>query len=203
MAFAAAALPFVARPLTNAVGRAADNPAKAAQTLMQAGCVVAGTAWVVCGIIGYMREQSGNIQPAAYVAAMPGGITPGSQGGGNGSTSSNGKVKALDKSGTVDQWIFDGYKLSGKFPNTESNRAKTKSLVQSESGGNPNAIGYKPTAYGYAKGLTQIVKPTWQTYAPKGYKDFDKYWSYPRINVATSLNIQKAQYGRVLSQGPY
>lgn len=174
--------------------------------MMQFGVIVTAGAWIIFGLYGWRLSVAGEPEVTRVYDTTTqgwglGAVAPSS--GAPPQRAGDGVANSGDTStaGTVDDWIKDGFALSGAFPYNPTNHATLKGRIMQESGGDPNAVNnWDINAINGtpSKGLIQIIDPTWRANAPSQYKDFNKYWSKPRINVATSLNYMKAQYGYIV-----
>lgn len=193
-------LPLVGRTAGAVLGGAQSDPRAFVRGILQGFVVLGGASWIVFGLNGrriakQMEEGKDRIFDAAAFEFSGGGALGAKPDGGGGNAG------AESKKGSVDDWIRDGFKISGAFPYSDQGHNAMHTRIMQESGGDPNAVNNwdsNSAAGTPSKGLVQIIKPTWEANAVPGYENFDKWWAYPRLSVATSLNYMKARYGYIV-----
>lgn len=129
-----------------------------------------------------------------------GGLGGGSGGdygsGGGGGVGSSGGPPAGPPPGNVDQWIREAIKIlqANGLPVTEENIDEIWTIIQHESGGDPNAINNwdSNAAKGTpSKGLMQTIDPTFDSYALPGHNDV---WN-PVDNIIAGVRYTFDRYG--------
>lgn len=99
-------------------------------------------------------------------------------------------TKGVEQWRTLVEWAL---KKTGQY--SAANVQRTLYQMQTESGGNPNAINLwdSNAKKGIpSKGLMQVIEPTFKAYAAKGY---DKNVYDPASNILASINYAVARYG--------
>lgn len=205
---AALAAPLVGA-LTSSLARLQADPVGTAKRYLQVTVVVGGSLFVIFAIGGRaIAKQIEDGKDRTFDAGafeFEGPKDQANSSGGDGGSSGRGKkingVDPLDTSGGIGDWAKDGFKISGAFPATDANLNAFIARGMQESGGNRMAVNNWDSNAKRgtpSKGVWQIIDPTWRANAVKGYEDFNKYWMYPRLSAATSLNYMKKEYGYVV-----
>ncbi|WP_246155307.1 WXG100 family type VII secretion target [Saccharopolyspora hirsuta] len=125
-----------------------------------------------------------------------GGESGGSGGGGGGGLGPSGGPPAGPPPGNVQEWIREAIKIlqANGIPVTEDNIDEIWTIIQKESGGNPNAINDwdSNAAKGTpSKGLMQCIDPTFQSYKLPGHDDI---WN-PVDNIIAGVRYTFDRYG--------
>ncbi|MDA3629869.1 transglycosylase SLT domain-containing protein [Saccharopolyspora sp. WRP15-2] len=120
----------------------------------------------------------------------------GSGGGGGGGLGPSGGPPAGPPPGNVQEWIKEAIKIlqANGIPVTEDNIDEIWTIIQKESGGNPNAINDwdSNAAKGTpSKGLMQCIDPTFQSYKLAGHDDI---WN-PVDNIIAGVRYTFDRYG--------
>lgn len=120
----------------------------------------------------------------------------GSGGGGSGGLGSSGGPPAGPPPGNIDQWIREAIRIlqANGIPVTEENIDEIWTIIQHESGGDPNAINDwdSNAARGTpSKGLMQCIDPTFDSYALPGHSDI---WN-PVDNIIAGVRYTFDRYG--------
>jgi hypothetical protein len=132
---AARGIPVVGGLAANALGRITSNPAKAAQQFLQVCFIASAGSWVVFGVLGFIREDSGKIQPDAYIASAPSGLTPeGAQGDPSSGSGGEGNV-----SGSAVNQMKQGAKAAG-VPESWASSPALWNILKWENGTRKNHI---------------------------------------------------------------
>ncbi|RKT84678.1 WXG100 family type VII secretion target [Saccharopolyspora antimicrobica] len=125
-----------------------------------------------------------------------GGSGGGESGGGGGGLGPSGGPPAGPPPGNVQEWIREAIKIlqANGIPVTEDNIDEIWTIIQKESGGNPNAINDwdSNAAKGTpSKGLMQCIDPTFQAYKLAGHDDI---WN-PVDNIIAGVRYTFDRYG--------
>lgn len=131
-----------------------------------------------------------------------GGEAGGATGSGSGGLGSSGGPPAGPPPGNVDQWIKDAIRAlrEAGYDVTEADIQKIWTIIEHESGGDPNAINdwdSNAAAGTPSKGLMQCIDPTFDAHALPGHGDI---WN-PVDNICAGVAYTIDRYGS-LDQHP-
>ncbi|MDA3644863.1 transglycosylase SLT domain-containing protein [Saccharopolyspora indica] len=141
-------------------------------------------------------ESSGGSGGSGSGSGGAGGSGGGESGGGGGGLGPSGGPPAGPPPGNVQEWIKEAIKIlqANGIPVTEDNIDEIWTIIQKESGGNPNAINDwdSNAAKGTpSKGLMQCIDPTFQSYKLAGHDDI---WN-PVDNIIAGVRYTFDRYG--------
>ncbi|RZS41406.1 WXG100 family type VII secretion target [Herbihabitans rhizosphaerae] len=142
-------------------------------------------------------SNSGSPNSSSGGSNSDSGSSGGSGGsGGGGGLGPSGGPPAGPPPGNVDQWIREAIKIlqENGIPVTEENIQQIWTIIQHESGGDPNAINDwdSNAAKGTpSKGLMQCIDPTFDAHSVPGHKDI---WN-PVDNIVAGVKYTFDRYG--------
>lgn len=172
----------------------ANQMIKTSQDLMQKDIPNGYSKVPMPGKDGSVPKRTGGIHTGG--GGGGGGEGGGGGGGGGGGLGPSGGPPSTTPPGNVQQWILEAIKIlqANGIPVTEADINKIWTIIEKESGGNPNAINNwdSNAAKGTpSKGLMQCIDPTFNAHKLPGHDDIYN----PVDNIIAGVRYTFSRYG--------